>query len=68
MTELDPNDFGDLPTYEKEKIFTSEVHDLIDRFSSEYNITYAQIIGSLQFIIHDLIVEGFEEGDEDDES
>lgn len=53
--------------HEKEKIFADALHGLIDRFCQEYNMTYAQVIGLLAIVQSELIHDGFEdEEDEDD--
>jgi hypothetical protein len=53
-----------METYEKEEVFGDELHTLIDRFTKEYQVTYAQIIGILEVVKAELIYEAFIEDDE----
>lgn len=57
MTNMEP--------YEKEEIFAREVESLITRFCSEYNMTYAQIIGVLDIAKFNLTREGFEDSEDE---
>lgn len=43
--------------------FINEVNQVIDRFSFEYNINYAELIGALTLIIHDMSYENKENND-----
>jgi hypothetical protein len=37
--------------------FVDEVHRIINRFRHEYNINYAELIGALTLVIHDMTTE-----------
>lgn len=49
----------EMPPYEKEEIFSEELHKLINHFCQEYDMTYAQIIGCLEIVKSELVHEGF---------
>jgi hypothetical protein len=51
---------------DKEQIahFANELDAIVDRFRSEYDITYAAVVGTLQMKIHNLCNEAATKGDE----
>lgn len=50
-----------MEAYEKEKRFLEEVEKLLQRFTSEYDMTYAQLLGCFDVIKNDLIQQLMEE-------
>lgn len=48
-----------------EEKFTTELEKVVDYFRSEFDITYAQAIGSLQIIVFDLYMEARECDDDE---
>ena len=67
MMDSNMLDGKDLPPYEKEQMFAEELESLIARFSTDNNVTYAQLIGCLEVAKHRLIIEGFEEDEEEED-
>lgn len=52
---------------EQAKHFGDEIDRLVDRFSHEYQLTYGAMIGALQFKVHQLCIEAYEDAEENDE-
>lgn len=52
---------GEMLPYEKEDVLARELSRTIDRLSQEYNITYAQVIGCLEFVKKQVMEEANEE-------
>lgn len=61
------SEINNMEPFEKERIFGEELNLLIDRFCSEYQMTYVQVIGCLEVIKAEMVNEGFMDSDEDDE-
>lgn len=51
---------------EKEQVdhFANELDNLVERFRTEYDISYSSVVGTLQMKIHLLCSEASERGDE----
>lgn len=47
--------------------FTSEIYAAINRMRQEYDMTYAEIIGCMQVITTDIILEAFDGLEEEEE-
>lgn len=60
---------GDMKESKQIEMFTEELDKLIGRYSSEFDLTVASMVGSLHVKIHELIYSAIidEEGDEDEE-
>lgn len=50
---------------EQTQQFCNELDRLVDRFSMEYQMSYAALVGALHIKAHALIVESFEDEEED---
>jgi len=48
--------------------FVKEVHQIIDRFRFEYDINYAELIGALVLVVHDMSNENANTDDADNTS
>jgi hypothetical protein len=46
--------------------FADELDKMVNRFRSEYDISYAAVVGALMFRIHTLMVEAQEKANEED--
>lgn len=47
--------------------FVKEIDAVINRFRSEYSMTYAEIIGSLELVKFDVLREASDDDDDDDD-
>jgi hypothetical protein len=47
--------------------FSNEIRKIIDYYSSEFNITYAEAIGVLQMMIMDMHAESWEAANEEED-
>lgn len=52
---------------EQLKAFSNELDKLVDRFGEEYDLSYAQIIGTMQYKVHLLCEQAGEESEEEEE-
>ena len=52
---------------EKDQVthFVNDLNALVDRYRSEYDLTYASLVGALHIVTHDLCIEMSEDETED---